>query len=64
MNSYGYLGDGITFIFLGFWFVWQGRRNKYPEKKILGMSYRLFMSLGGVIVIIYGINNLIAGGWL
>jgi hypothetical protein len=56
----GHLGDEITFIVMGCFFVWMGYKQKSP-KKILGMSYRLFASLVGAFFFIYGIVGLVAG---
>jgi hypothetical protein len=56
----GNLGDGITFVLMGCFFVWLGYKQKSP-KKILGMRYQLFASLVGALFIIYGIVDLVAG---
>ena len=58
--AWGHIGDGITVIIAGCFFLWLGYKQKSP-KTILGMSYRLFASLVGVLFIIYGIFNLADG---
>ncbi len=56
----GHLGDGITFLFLAFFFVWLGRKQKKP-KKILGIDYPIFAYLVALFLLLYGVWNIYTG---
>jgi hypothetical protein len=57
MNSGGYIGDGLTFLLLGAFFVYLGTQQKKP-KKIIGMPYLVFASITGVAFMVYGMVDL------